>query len=131
MRQRHLRPLLLAVVLAAARTAGAHHSFAVFFQTDKTVAVTGKVTEFQFKNPHGLIRLTVSKPDGSTEEWTAETNSPSILTRRGWSKDALKAGETITVKGWPARNGSHYLRMQSALRANGQPIGKAIDPNEE
>ena len=119
------------VVLALATVpALAHHSFAVFFQTDKTIEVTGIVTEFQFRNPHGLIRLTVKRPDGGTEQWTAETNSPSILVRRGWSKDTLSAGETITVQGWPARNGSRYLRMQNALRG-GRLIGKPYGSNED
>jgi hypothetical protein len=106
-------------------SARAHHSFAVFFQTDKTIAVTGVVTEFQFKNPHGLIRLTVTRPDGGVEEWTAETNSPSILARRGWDKQTLKPGEKVTVQGWPARNGTRYLRMQSALRAGRHPDRQA------
>ena len=108
----------------------AHHSFAVFFQTDKVISVTGTVTEFQFKNPHGLIRLTVPHPDGTTEVWAAETNSPSILVRRGWTKETLKPGETVTIQGWPARNGAHYMRMQNVLRG-GQIIGKPFNPNED
>ena len=116
---------------ASAGSALAHHSFAVFFQTDKTVSVQGVVTEFRFSNPHGLIRLDVMAKDGSTQVWTAETNSPSILVRRGWARDSLKAGERITVEGWPARDGSHYLRMQKAIRENGQVIGKPLEPNAD
>ena len=123
--------LLWTGLLCVARTAGAHHSFAVFFQTDKTISVTGVVTEFEFKNPHGLIRLNVTRPDGTTEQWSAETNSPSILARRGWDKQTLKAGEKITIQGWPARNGTHYLRMQNALRADGTMIGKPMSANED
>jgi len=113
-----------------AQAAFGHHSFAVFFQTDKTVSVDGVVTEFRFSNPHGLIRLDVTTKDGRTEVWTAETNSPSILVRRGWARDSVKMGERITVEGWPARNGSHYLRMQKATRENGQVIGRPLDPKE-
>jgi hypothetical protein len=111
--------------------ASAHHSFAVFFQTDKTISVTGVVTQIEFSNPHGLIRLNVAKPDGTTETWTAETNSPSILVRRGWTKDTVKPGEKVTIQGWPARNGSRYLRMQKAFRADGQLIGKPFEPNAD
>src|SRR5579871_892724 len=111
--------MLLLMMSLSAPIAFGHHSFAVFFQTDKTISVDGIVTEFRFSNPHGLIRLDVPTKDGHTEVWTAETNSPSILVRRGWSRDTLKAGERITVEGWPARNGSHYLRMQKAIRENG------------
>jgi hypothetical protein len=120
---------LLACLVAG--MAQAHHSFAVFFQTDKVIAVTGVVTEFRFSNPHGLIKLEVTAKDGSTETWSAETNSPSILVRRGWSKASLKAGEKITVEGWPARDGSRYLRMQKATRASGEVIGKPFDSNAD
>lgn len=111
--------------------ASAHHSFAVFFQTSRSISVTGVVTAVEFSNPHGLIHLSVTRPDGALETWTAETNSPSILVRRGWSKDTLKPGDKVTVKGWPARNGARYLRMQNAYWVDGRMIGKAFDPNAD
>jgi Family of unknown function (DUF6152) len=116
---------LLGVVLLSALAAPvlAHHSFAVFFDPDRNVSVTGVVQEFQFRNPHGLIRITVSKSDGTEETWKAETNSPSILERRGWTSSILKVGETITIQGWPARDGSHYLRVRAVRRADGSMVG--------
>jgi len=109
----------------------AHHSFAVFFDTDSQLRkVTGVVKEFRFTNPHGIVTLAVR--EGHQEvTWRAETNSPSILRRRGWSQDSLRIGETITVEGWPARDGSRYLRLRSALRASGQPVGTAPTPQQE
>jgi hypothetical protein len=118
------------LLLAAAMPVLAHHSFAVFFDQDKSVSVTGVVEEFQFRNPHGLIRLTVKKAGGATETWKAETNSPSILERRGWKADSIKVGETITIDGWPSRDGAHYLRMRLARRADGKPIGIALTSAE-
>ena len=54
--------------------------------TTGIVSVQGVVTEFKFPNPHGVIRVNVTGKDGKVEEWRAETNSPSILERRGWKK---------------------------------------------
>jgi len=122
---------LAAAGLTGAGSASAHHSFAVFFDTAKSISVTGVVTAVEFSNPHGLIRLDVTKPDGTRETWTAETNSPSILVRRGWSKDTLHIGEKVTVQGWPARNGARYLRMRNAYWADGRMIGKPFDPNAD
>ena len=120
------------LLLLAAMPALAHHSFAVFFDSDRTVTVSGVVQEFRFVNPHGLIRMTVKMADGSEETWKAETNSPSILERRGWTRTSLKAGEVITVDGWPARDGTNYLRMRSVKRADGTPVGgTAIQAPEE
>ena len=131
--KRHIATvLLLTLVLAlAARVATAHHSFAVFFDTDSQLRkVTGVVKEFRFTNPHGIVTLAVAE-GGHQVIWRAETNSPSILRRRGWSSDSLQVGEKITVEGWPARDGSKYLRLRSATRANGEPVGKAPTPVQE
>jgi hypothetical protein len=120
------------LLLVAAMPALAHHSFAVFFDDARSVTVTGTVEEFQFRNPHGLIRIAVKKADGTVETWKAETNSPSILERRGWTRTSLKAGDVITIDGWPARDGSNYLRMRSVKRADGTPVGgMAIQAVEE
>ncbi len=108
----------------------AHHSFAVFFDEKGNVSVTGVVQEFQFRNPHGLIRITVKK-NGAEETWKAETNSPSILERRGWTRDTIKVGETITIEGWPSRDGAKYLRVKAVRRADGTMIGIAPTPAGE
>lgn len=131
--KRHIATVLfLTLVLTlAARLATAHHSFAVFFDTDNQLRkVTGVVKEFRFTNPHGIVTLAVTE-GGHQVIWRAETNSPSILRRRGWSSDSLQVGEKITVEGWPARDGSKYLRLRSATRANGEPVGKAPTPVQE
>lgn len=120
-----------ALLLAVALPAFAHHSFAVFFDENRSVTVTGVVEEFQFRNPHGLIRLTVKKAGGGAESWKAETNSPSILERRGWNRTTLKVGETVTIDGWPSRDGANYLRVRAVRRADGKPVGNVALPAAE
>jgi hypothetical protein len=113
------------VLLIAAR-AGAHHSFAVFFDTqDKLVSVTGIVRDFQFRNPHGVITLDVPTAKG-TVVWRAETNSPSILRRRGWTGDSLHPGDKVTLEGWPAKDGTNYIRLRSAKFVDGRLIGQPL-----
>jgi hypothetical protein len=117
---------LLAGAVLALGTSGAwaHHSFAVFFSADKdATSVTGTVKSYRFTNPHGLIEIIAKTKDGAEEDWKVETNSPSILIRRGWGKDSLKVGEIITVQGWRARDGTSYMRMRNVLRADGSPVG--------
>lgn len=125
------RVLALLLLCCAFTAAYAHHSFAVFFDSERTVSVRGTVIDFQFRNPHGLIRIKVVDKDGKESVWKAETNSPSILERRGWAKDTLKAGETITMDGWPARDGSNYLRLRTAKRADGTLIGRPLAATDE
>jgi len=120
--RKYLALLTLTAGLAAAPQVFAHHSFAIFFGGDKNVEVTGKVTEFTFANPHGVIAIETKDAGGQTVVWKAETNSPSILRRRGWTKDSLKVGDVISMEGWPARDGSHYMRMRKVTK-DGKPVG--------
>jgi hypothetical protein len=130
MRAHRVLPAVFGLLLAAT-VVQAHHSFAVFFDSDRTVTQRGTVVDFQFRNPHGLIRIKVVDRDGKESIWKAETNSPSILVRRGWVKDTLKAGEIITMDGWPARDGSNYMRLRTVKRADGTPIGTPLAVTEE
>ena len=123
-----MRKVLLVLGLAAAAlpaAAVAHHSFAVYFDSSKEVKITGKVTAFRFTNPHGTIVLDVADAQGRVREWRAETNAPVVLMRRGWTRSSIKAGEEITVDGWPSRDGKPYMRLRRALRADGSLIGTA------
>jgi hypothetical protein len=135
-----LSRLLTAVLLASAltgTTVTAHHSFAVFFDDTKSIEVRGTVTDFRFTNPHGIITVTGARVSGGPQEtWRAETNAPTILTRRGWSASSLKKGEVITIEGWPSRDGKNYIRMRRVTRANGTVLGTPVaapgtDPSGE
>jgi len=119
-------PLMIAGALAVmAPAAQAHHSFAVYFDPSKNVTITGKVTAFRFTNPHGMIALAVTDANGKVTEWRAETNAPVVLVRRGWTRDIIKPGETITIEGWGSRDGKPYMRLRRALDASGKLIGSA------
>lgn len=123
-RRKAMLPALLGLLLASQVLA--HHSFAVFFDDSTTVTITGTVVEFRFLNPHGVIRLDVIDKNGAKQVWKAETNSPSILERRGWTRDSIKAGEVLTIDGWPSRDGANYLRMRGAKRADGKAVGAPV-----
>jgi hypothetical protein len=117
---------LIGLLVAAAATASAHHSFAVYFDDQKVISVTGTVTDFRFTNPHAIISFTVKTAKGQVEPWRAETNAVTLLRRRGWTKESLTIGETITVEGWPSRDGAHYMRMRTVKRADGTVLGTPV-----
>jgi len=123
-------PLLaaLAMVLAAA-SASAHHSFAVHFVADKLITVRGTVDEFSFRNPHGVVLLTAKGDDGAAQHWKIETNSPNILCRRGWTETSIKPGDVVSIEGYPARDGSHFMRVYRVTYADGRElVGQRPDP---
>jgi hypothetical protein len=132
MQRSDLKSSLLAVLaVAAAGAAQAHHSFAVFFDDSRVIKIQGTVTDFQFRNPHGIIRMTVRDAQGAEQVWKAETNSPSILERRGWTRDSIKNGDVVIVEGWPSRDGSNYMRMRKVSRTDGTPVGVPFETGEQ
>jgi hypothetical protein len=87
--------------------------------------VTGTVTAFRFTNPHGTVALDVTRADGTVEHWRAETNAPVILVRRDWTRQSIKPGETVTITGWPPRDGKPYMRLSEVKDSSGKTIGNA------
>jgi len=83
--------------------AHAHHSFAMFDQTQK-VTLKGTVTEFQWTNPHAFIHLNVPGADGKVDSWEIELNSPNNLKRQGWKSSSLKTGDQVTLQTYPLRD---------------------------
>ena len=102
----------------------AHHGTAPY-DGAKLTTVKGTVTEYLFINPHVLISVEMKNDKGKIEKWSAEGNSPNVLSRHGWSKDLIKPGDQITVMGNPAKNGSFTLRLQKVVLSTGQEL----DPN--
>ena len=90
---------------AIAGRAAAHHSFAMF-DRNKEVLLTGQVTQIQWANPHVWIHVDVKKPDGKVEDWALEGGSPNLLSRNGWKRTSLTAGDPVTVLIYPMKDGS-------------------------
>src|SRR5262252_1670237 len=97
----------LAMVLGlAAVPAIAHHSFAAEYDSAKPITLTGAVTKMEWMNPHARFYVDVKDASGSMANWEFELGSPNGLMRRGWTRNSLKAGDTITVEGYLAKDGS-------------------------
>jgi hypothetical protein len=127
-----LRIQLAALLLFLSGQCLAHHLFAVHFVPEGLVEITGTVDSFRFSNPHGVLTFTQTLPDGTTAEWRAETNSPNVLRRRGWSRDSIKPGEVVTVTGYPARDGTPYMRIEKVTFADGRVlVGQARSASAE
>ena len=73
-----------------ASTASAHHSFAPHFDIKKPVSISGKVTEFEARNPHSYLHVQAVDENGRTEEYICESHGFTQLKRNGLSSDMLK-----------------------------------------
>lgn len=115
--------VMLAAMVGAVSPALAHHSFAMYEPT-KTLTFKGTVKTFQWTNPHVILWVLV-QPDsgGAPQEWSLETTSPGVLTRAGWTRQSIKAGDRVSVTFSPLRDGSHGGGLNSVtLLATGQTL---------
>jgi Family of unknown function (DUF6152) len=104
----------IALLVGAADVASAHHSFAAEFDANAPVTLRGTITKMEWINPHSWIHIDVKNPDGTVTEWMVEGGTPNTLFRRGFTREAVKAGMEITVEGYRAKNGAN--------RANGRDL---------
>ena len=121
--------------LMAGGSLQAHHSLAgVYDMKQKDGEVSGTLTKILFVNPHGSLTLAVKNADGTTTDWVFTTGSATTLAQRGISKigpNALKAGDAITAKFIPAKNGSPLGFLKSITTADGRVISiSAGNPND-
>jgi hypothetical protein len=104
----------VALLVACAAPAMAHHSFAAEFDAKQPVTLKGTVTRMEWINPHTWIHLDVKTPKGTVERWMIEGGPPNALYRRGFTQKSLPQGSEIVVEGFRAKDGS--------LRGNGRDL---------
>lgn len=119
-------------LLATAAPMMAHHSFAAEYDRDKPVTLTGKVTKVEWMNPHARFYMDVTDASGAVTHWELELGSPNGLMRLGWTRHSLQPGDTITVEGALAKDGSKLANARKVTLADGRKVfaGSAIDADK-
>ena len=122
MKIRVLSALLACAVSAAAL---AHHSFAMF-DSDHQVRLAGKVTKFEWQNPHVYIELEAPdprKPGSKPRTWTIECANPGILNRTGWKFNMIKKDDQIAIVIAPYRTGEPAGLLKQIKLPDGRVFG--------
>jgi hypothetical protein len=98
-------------------TAYAHHSFTATYDTDKTVTIEGKVTQFLLRNPHSFLHVTLTDKDGKEQNWNIEWAAAGQLGGSGVTRESLKVGDEVVITGNPGRDpADQRLRMVTVKR---------------
>ena len=100
--------VLLATVVFGWRPLSAHHGTNASYDMSKSVTLTGSVTEWRFVNPHAQLYFDVTDDTGHVVHWAGELNSPTALRRDGWTKEAFKPGDNITLSVHPSLAGTSF-----------------------
>jgi hypothetical protein len=108
MRLANIAPLAALLLLAAA-SVSAHHSFDAEYDSSKSVTFSGVVTKVDWVNPHAYISVNIEDQKGAVQTYTFELGPPYALVRGGWKRDTVKTGDTIRVENAaPAKDGSSH-----------------------
>ena len=109
-------------LLLAGTTALAHHSQSGEFDRNKPIEFTGTVKAIEWTNPRGYVQVEVKGSDGKVVKWEIELGSPAMLMRNGWTRSSIKIGESVTVEGSLAKDGSKLANARSVRLANGTRV---------
>src|SRR6187402_1318404 len=127
----------LVAATSIATVAGAHHSFAPHFDIKKPVSISGKVTEFEGRNPHSYLHIRAVDENGRTQEYVCESHGVTQLTRNGITPQMLKVGTQLRIEGSQSRNDAHkcfftdvYFPDGRALNVNGRTDAPAARPSQ-
>jgi hypothetical protein len=110
-------------LLHAAVPVRAHHAFSAEFDSKKPVKFEdATVTSIEWINPHTWIHVDVKKPDGTVENWAIEAGTPTVLFRRGFSKNSLLPETKIRIDGYQAKDGSHRANGRNLTLPDGRTL---------
>jgi hypothetical protein len=120
--RRLIAPTLIGGALLAAgalgvQQAAAHHAFAAEFDGKAPVLLRGKVTKVEWINPHAWVHIDAVTPQG-VQKWMVEGGTPNTLLRGGITRDSLKAGTEIVVRGYQSKDKA----CTPICKANGRDV---------
>lgn len=110
-------PLLPAAVLSMlfCATAWAHHGWSSY-DAEKTIKAEVPLAEVRYRNPHAEVEI-----DYQGKRWQVILAPVSRMESRGLSKDGLAAGKSVTIEGYPRKDGTPEIRAER-ITVNGKVI---------
>ena len=82
----------------------------------------GKVTRVDWMNPHVFIWIDAVDASGNMTNWSVETVAPNYLRRLGWTKQTVKAGDTITIQAFMAKDQPRLAKTDAVTLPDGRQV---------
>src|SRR5258706_16043901 len=117
------------LILLQAASSCAHHSFAAEYDGKKPATLTGTVTKVEWTNPHVHFYMDIKDAAGAATAWEFPMGAVNGLFRRGWTKEMLKPGDTVTVDGYLARDGSRLANARLVTLGDGRKMSGGTMPD--
>jgi hypothetical protein len=116
------RLTLAALLLFPGAVLRAHHSIAAEYDTSKPVTLRGKVTKVDWTNPHVFLFVDLADESGRITNWTVESAAPNYLLRLGWTKQSFKAGDTVTIRAFKAKDQPNFAKTDTVTLPDGRIV---------
>jgi hypothetical protein len=131
MRRIVMGSMIVAALIAASVPLMAHHSFAAEFDANKPLKMTGVVTKIDWTNPHVWFYIDVKDEAGKVTNWGFEMGPPHLLQGSGWTRTTMKLGDTVSVAGTAAKNGSNRGNARTVTTPDGKRLGAASSEGQQ
>jgi len=113
------------IILFAATAAFAHHGASAYDRTGR-ITLKATITEFRWTNPHVYILFDALDSKGNTDYWSCESINPGMLSKQGWTRRTLNAGDKVTMIGFPSKSGSKVMLLEKLILADGKELAPAL-----
>jgi len=103
------------VVLAAATAALAHHGWSSY-DAERVMKPSTRVLESSWGSPHGSLVIAIED-----QNWDVVLAPVSRMEARGLAREDIAVGQTVTVEGYPRRDGTREMRVER-ITAGGKTV---------
>ena len=134
MKFRMFQALMVGAALLLVVPVSAHHAVAAQYDMGKPIEFEGAILLAEFVNPHSMLHIEVTNPDGTKTVWKFQSGAIGTLRRLGLIRSSadggLKVGDVVTATGYAARNGTPMGFLRSLKMPDGRLITTWFgDPN--
>jgi hypothetical protein len=106
------------VVACLSGPAAAHHSFAMFDLSQHKL-VEGRITEWNYNNPHSWLHIEAPNEAGELKTWSFEGAAIVHAARQGVNGTTFRKGERVKVVMSPLRDGRTAGAMCFVVKEDG------------
>ncbi len=120
-----LQCMLTSALLVPFNSLG-HHSHTPY-DVDTILSIEGIVTEYEWKNPHVLVRIQRQMPDGTISETQVNADAAAALIPFGTKADSVHPGDRVVVVASPHRRlGTRSMLGRQIIKDDGTTVGLTV-----
>ena len=106
-------------------TASSHHSSSPHFDSSRQVSIEdATIVEWKFVNPHSYLYFDVTSDDGEVVHWRCESSASTVLRRVGWTKETLRPGQKVSIRGDAARREANVCSLDWIKLEDGTTLSR-------